>query len=57
MPGDRLNAQQELQHHTYRGSEIPWWVRFIWLLFWVFAVYYSIKYILPAIQSEAFFTK
>jgi hypothetical protein len=31
---------------------IPWYVRGLWLLFWLFAIYYGIKYFLPAIQSE-----
>ena len=57
MPVEAASAEQELEHHTYRSSEIPWWVRMIWLLFWVFAVYYSVKYVLPAIQSESFFQK
>ena len=56
MPtADRINAEQELQHHTYSTSDIPWYVRVIWLLFWVFAIYYSVTYVLPAIQTEAFF--
>ncbi len=57
MSVEQGSAEQELQHHTYRGSAIPWWVRLIWLLFWVFAVYYSLKYVLPAIQAEPVFQK
>jgi hypothetical protein len=56
-PVEPSSPEQELQHHTYRSSDIPWWVRMIWLFFWVFAVYYSVKYVLPAIQSESFFQK
>lgn len=52
MTTDALNAQQENQNHTYVSNVIPWYVRLIWLLFWIFVIYYSIKYFLPAIQSE-----
>jgi hypothetical protein len=57
MPIDDLPPEQELQHHTYRTSVIPWYVRGIWLLFWIFVVYYSVTYFLPALQSESFLTK
>ncbi len=43
---------EEHRYHTYRGNVIPWYVRFIWLLFWIFAVTYAIQYFLPAIQRE-----
>jgi hypothetical protein len=57
MSIDNTAPDQELQHHTYRSSVIPWYVRGIWLLFWIFVIYYSITYFLPAIQSEDFFQK
>lgn len=49
---DRSSAPEEHRYHNYRGSEIPWYVRFIWLLFWAFTIYYAIRYFLPAIQTE-----
>ena len=42
----------ESRWHSYVGNRIPWYVRFIWLLFWVFAVYYTIAYLFPALQLE-----
>lgn len=52
MPVEQPTIESEERHHSYRSSVIPWYVRAIWLLFWVFAVYYGVKYFLPAIQTE-----
>jgi hypothetical protein len=45
---DRLDpnsAAAENRFHTYVGNRIPWYVRLIWVCFWVFAVYYVITYL------------
>lgn len=44
--------RQELRFHTYVSHVIPWYVRFIWVIFWVFALAYVIANFLPAIQTE-----
>jgi hypothetical protein len=44
--------EQESRFHTYAGNVIPWYVRLIWLAFWIFAIGYVISNFLPAIQSE-----
>ncbi|MCA9026235.1 MAG: hypothetical protein KDA86_13595 [Planctomycetaceae bacterium] len=49
---DQATAEQEHQHHTYTSSEIPWYVRLIWVLFWIFVIYYSLTYFLPTMQTE-----
>lgn len=51
IPDESTLAAEE-QHHTYVSSTIPWYVRGLWLLFWIFVIYYGITYFLPAIQSE-----
>ena len=43
---------KENRWHSYVGSRIPWYVRLIWLLYWAFAVYYTIAYLFPALQIE-----
>jgi hypothetical protein len=48
------SAEQEARHHDYSGNRIPWYVRLIWLGFWVFAIAYTIRYLLPALQLELF---
>ena len=49
---DSNSAGREGRFHTYVGNRIPWYVRLIWLLFWVFAVSYVILYLFPALQVE-----
>jgi hypothetical protein len=43
---------EENRFHTYVGNRIPWYVRLIWLCFWVFATYYVIRYLFPDLQTE-----
>jgi hypothetical protein len=47
-------AQVEHRHHDYVGNRIPWYVRLIWVGFWIFAVAYTIQYLFPAIKTELF---
>lgn len=49
---EQASATEEHRFHAYRGNTIPWYVRFIWLLFWAFTIYYIARYFLPAIQTE-----
>jgi hypothetical protein len=44
--------EQDLRYHTYAGHVIPWYVRLMWLAFWIFAIGYAISNFLPAIQME-----
>jgi len=32
---------------TYEGSRIPWWVRLMWVGFWIIAIYYMVVLALP----------
>ena len=49
---DAGTPEQESRFHTYASHVIPWYVRLIWLFFWIFAIGYVISYFLPAIQTE-----
>lgn len=40
--------------HDYVGNAIPWYVRAIWIGFWIFAVAYTILYVFPALRIELF---
>jgi hypothetical protein len=40
------------QYHHYVGNRIPWYVRLMWLGFWILAVTYTIRLLFPAIQAE-----
>ncbi len=52
MPVEETTAEQEHRYHHYTGNAIPWYVRLIWILFWVFAIYYAVRYLLPTMQVE-----
>lgn len=51
-PDDYAPADVEHQFHHYTGNRIPWYVRLLWVLFWVFAVYYTLSYLFPALRTE-----
>lgn len=46
------SPEAEHRFHNYVGTRIPWYVRMIWLGFWIFAVYYTVKYLFPDLQFE-----
>lgn len=51
-PSDEVSPIAENRFHNYRSSRIPWYVRAIWLGFWIFAVYYVVTYLFPGLQAE-----
>jgi hypothetical protein len=46
--------QADERFHDYVGNAIPWYVRAIWIGFWIFAVAYTILYVFPALRIELF---
>jgi hypothetical protein len=46
------SALGEHQHHDYRSSRIPWYVHVIWISFWVVAIIYIFRYLVPSMQVE-----
>ena len=51
---ENTTAEQEHQYHHYTGNDIPWYVRVMWLGFWVLAIVYTIRFMFPAIRVELF---
>ena len=49
---DYKPAIAEGRFHNYVGSRIPWYVRLVWILFWIFVVAYGIRYLFPNLQTE-----
>lgn len=49
---EQTSAEQEHAWHFYRGNAIPWYVRMIWIGFWIFAIWYVIQHLFPALQIE-----
>ena len=50
----RTTIESDETYHSYTGNRIPWYVRFIWIGFWAFAIVYTIRFLFPAIQTELF---
>ncbi|MFM7035741.1 MAG: hypothetical protein ACKOYJ_11280 [Planctomycetia bacterium] len=48
----RSSPEADNRFHDYTGNAIPWYVRVIWIGFWIFAVAYTIRFLLPAMQIE-----
>ena len=48
----RTTPEAENRFHDYVGNAIPWYVRAIWIGFWIFAITYMIRFVLPAMQLE-----
>lgn len=48
------SAELEHQFHHYRSNDIPWYVRVMWLGFWILTIVYCVQYMFPAIQVELF---
>lgn len=46
--------QNDQRFHDYVGNDIPWYVRAIWIGFWIFAVAYTILFLFPALRVELF---
>jgi len=49
---ENTTPEQDHAYHYYWGNEIPWYIRAIWLGFWIGTVYYIIRYFFPAMQVE-----
>jgi hypothetical protein len=48
MDGEpRLTARDEANFHTYVTHRIPWYVRAMWICFWVGLMWYVIKFAIP----------
>ena len=51
---EKTPIENDDQYHHYRGNVIPWWVRLMWLGFWIFAIAYTIRFLFPALRVELF---
>lgn len=41
----------EKRFHTYTTHRIPWFVRLIWICFWIGLVWYIIRYAIPSAKN------
>jgi hypothetical protein len=52
VPFDKSTPEQENVFHHYTGNAVPWFIRGIWIIFWIYAITYFVVWLLPALQSE-----
>lgn len=52
MPDQARPPQEESRFHRYVGNTIPWYVHVGWVLFWIFAITYSLTYVFPSLRVE-----
>ena len=51
-PYENSTPEEEGRFHNYVGHQIPWYVRLLWLLFWIASAWYVVRLLLPALDSE-----
>lgn len=44
-------ARDDAQYHTYSSHYIPWFVRGMWIIFWVALVWYIVRFAIPAAKD------
>ena len=53
MPGpENSSPEAEGRFHAYVGNAIPWYVRLLWVGFWVLCVSYILTWLVPALKTE-----
>jgi hypothetical protein len=52
VPFDKTSPEQENAFHHYTGNAIPWFIRGIWIVFWIYAITYVVLWLIPALQTE-----
>ena len=50
-PRKSTTQEQEERFHTYTTHRIPWYVRAMWICFWIGAIWYVIKFAIPMAKS------
>jgi len=43
--------EADRQYHTYRTSHIPWYVRAMWIVFWIALIWYIVKFAIPSAKN------
>ena len=42
---------EDKRYHTYNTHHIPWYVRALWIGFWIGAVWYVVQYAIPMAKN------
>ncbi|MCC7291679.1 MAG: hypothetical protein IT449_06430 [Phycisphaerales bacterium] len=48
---DQASAADDRRYHSYTTHRIPWYVRLMWVVFWVALVWYLVKFAIPAAKT------
>ncbi len=51
-PPENTSPESEGKNHSYVGHAIPWYVRLIWLGFWILCIAYILRWLVPALKVE-----
>lgn len=43
--------ENDAKFHTYRTHRIPWYVRLMWVGFWVALIWYVLQFAIPAAKD------
>ena len=43
--------EEENKYHTYTTHRIDWFVRFMWICFWIALVWYIVSFAIPSIKD------
>jgi len=45
------SPQQDSEFHTYVTHRIPWYVRAMWIAFWIGLIWYVIEFAIPSAKT------
>ncbi len=43
--------KQDRRYHTYTTHRIPWYIRVMWLCFWIGMIWYIVTYAIPMAKN------
>lgn len=44
-------AREEAGYHTYTTHRIPWYVRALWIGFWLGLIWYVFQFVIPSAKN------
>jgi len=50
-PSPTVPQSDDGQFHTYHTHHIPWYVRAMWIGFWIGAIWYVVRYAIPMAKN------
>lgn len=48
---DGPTPDQDSTYHTYTTHRIPWYIRVMWIVFWVGLIWYIVKWGIPSAKN------